>query len=243
MARPFKVRDGKAKFCSKACNASYNHKDRPKPKSRINIQKATDAIRGKPAWNRMPPTMITCEQCGRQFGVIKAREHTAHFCSRHCHNLHKKTVTGLNHPLYTRQPRKCEWCGKEVWVKPAKLWEFRFCSRACLGSWVCRHIHHPTTPEIIISNALKELRLLFETEYRIGTYSCDVVLPQYKVVIEIDGTYWHSLAKRRKLDKVKDLFLNQQGWIVLRFKEKDIYKNPSSCLIRLNKHIKLLQNS
>jgi len=35
-------------------------------------------------------------------------------------------------------------------------------------------------------------------------YSCDFVIPQYHIVVEVDGDYWHSLPKRKQLDKIKD---------------------------------------
>jgi len=243
LARPYKVREGKGKFCSQACGASYNHLGKPKPKSRLNIIKANEARVGLPPWNKLPLIDLTCKQCGQLFQVNNPRRNTAHFCSRHCHNLYKKTITGLEHPLYTRQPRNCEWCGKEVWVKPAKLQEFRFCSRQCLGSWVSRHQHHPSAPEIIVSDALRELSFQFVSEYRIGRYSCDFVIPSHKIVIEVDGTYWHSKPKRKQLDKIKDDFLSKQGWVVIRFKEKDIYQNLTKCLIKLNKYIPLIQTT
>ena len=242
LARPYKVREGKGKFCSQACGASYNHRGKPKPKSRLNIIKANEARIGLPPWNKLPMIDLICKQCGQPFQVNNPRKNTAHFCSRKCHNLYKKTIIGLNHPLYTRQLRTCEWCGKEVYVKPAKLNEFRFCSRQCMGSWIARHIHRPTTPEIIVSEALKELGLQFETEYKIGKYSCDFTLLIPKIVIEVDGTYWHSTPKRKQLDKTKDKFLSEQEWNVLRFKEKDIYQNLTKCLTRLNKYIRLIQD-
>ncbi len=240
--RPYKIREGKGKFCSHACNASYNHRGKPKPKSRINVIKATEALRGKPAWNKLPMIDLSCKQCGQPFQVNNSRKSTAHFCSRHCHNLFKKTITGLAHPLYTRQPRECAWCGKQVWVKPAKLHEFRFCSRSCIGSWMCRHVHRPTTPELMVSSALTELGLPFESEYRIGKYSCDFALTRHGIVIEVDGTYWHSSHRVKKRDCIKDAFLSGQGWTVLRFKEKDIHQNLTKCLIRINKYVPLIQS-
>jgi len=137
---------------------------------------------------------------------------------------------------------KCEWCGKEAWVKPAKLHEFRFCSRSCQGSWVSRNTHSPTKPENIVVEALTKLRLPFNREYRVGRYQCDFVLLGYKLVIEVDGDYWHSLPKQKISDKRKDTYLTNNGWHILRFRECDIYKDLSKCLARINKYIPLIQN-
>jgi very-short-patch-repair endonuclease len=172
--------------------------------------------------------------------VGHARKDNAKFCSFVCFSKSKTLVTGLSHPLYTRKPRNCEYCGKEVWVIPAKLQEFRFCSRQCLGSWVMSHCHRPTNPERIVAGALEALSIPFEAEYRIGRYSCDFALPQYHIVIEADGDYWHSLPKRKALDITKDKYLCEQGWRVFRFKECNIKSDLTKCLLRLTKYIKLI---
>lgn len=237
----WKIKAGRGKFCSHACNTSFNHKGLQKPQTTEHREKLSKALKGRLAWNKLPMIDLTCKQCGQPFQVNNPRKDIAKFCSRHCHHLFNKTITGLEHPLYTRQPRNCEWCGKEVWVKPAKLHEFRFCSRSCFGSWISRHIHRPTTPEVIVSKALTELGFQFETEYRIGKYSCDFALLLPKLVIEVDGDYWHSSTRVKNRDKVKDIFLSSQGWVVLRFKEKDVHQNLTKCLMRINKYIPLIQ--
>jgi very-short-patch-repair endonuclease len=238
----WKIKVGRGKFCSHSCNASYNHKGLNKPMTEKHKENLSKALKGRTVWNKMPLIDITCVQCGKIFQVNNPRKSIAKCCSIECSNLYKKTINGTKHKLFKRVLKTCEWCGKEVYVKRAKLHEFRFCSRQCLGSWIARHIHRPTTPEIIVSKSLKELGLQFETEYKIGKYSCDFALLISKVVIEVDGTYWHSTTKRKRLDKAKDEFLSNLGWVVLRFKEKDIYQNLTKCLTRLNKHIRLIQD-
>jgi very-short-patch-repair endonuclease len=43
-----------------------------------------------------------------------------------------------------------------------------------------------------------------------------------KLVVEIDGTYWHSSARKQTQDKRKDTFMQSKGYTMLRVKEKDI---------------------
>jgi len=240
---PSVAKRGKGKFCSKACSNSFNSKKRigkPSPQSRINILKAHEAVRGKPAWNRKDKITLICQFCGQSYLVHECEVNRSKFCSRICANKHKTAIKGTSHPLWKRQLCACEWCGKEVWVKPAKLQEFRFCSRQCLGAWTAVRNHKPTIPEQIIANMLTELQIPFDTEYRIGKYSCDFTLPQHYIVIEVDGDYWHSLPKQKRFDKVKDSYLQGQGWKVIRIKEMDIYHNLSKCLIKISKYISLL---
>lgn len=237
----YKIKAGRGKFCSHSCNASFNHCNISKPKSKINIAKAIETRRGKRPWN-YNKAMVICQQCNNPFQVSQYRKDSAKFCSRYCHNLFKKTIFGQSHSLFKRIAQNCEWCKKEVWVKPAKISEFRFCSRQCLGAYVYSHTHSPTLPEIVVAQALDHLGIKYEQEYRIGKYPCDFAIPQHSIVIEVDGSYWHSLPKRQKLDRVKDKYLRNLGWEVIRFKEHDIHRNLSKCLIKINKYIPLISN-
>lgn len=240
---PSVTKKGKGKFCSKQCSNSFNSKARigkPNPQARINVLKAHEARRGKSSWNRKDKITLTCQFCGQTYQVHECEVKRSRFCSRECSHRYKATIIGTSHPLWRRLLRKCEWCGKEVWVKPAKLAEFRFCSRQCLGAWVSSHCHSPTKPEIAISEILSSLNIPFETEYQIGKYACDFALQQYRIIIEADGDYWHTLPKRKRLDKIKDAYLKEQGWIVIRLKEKDIHNHLEACLIKISKHISLL---
>jgi len=134
----------------------------------------------------------------------------------------------------------CEWCGKEVWVKPAKVDEFRFCSRQCLGAWVTHHYRQPSSLELVFTKALTDFGIPFETEYRIGRYSCDIVLPDHRIVIELDGSYWHSLPKSKIFDNSKDIYLRQEGWEVIRFNESAVYTNLTNCLLKVKRSIALI---
>lgn len=205
--------------------------------ARINVMKAHIARKGQAPWNKKDKITLICNLCKNPYQVHECEVGRSKFCSRKCSHKYKKTVTGTSHPLWRRQLRKCEWCNKKVWIKPAKLHEFRFCSRQCLGAWTSANCQSPTKPEIIVNDALEKLKIAFKSEYRIGKYSCDFALPQFHIIIEVDGDYWHSSPKRKKLDKVKDIFLQEQGWKVIRFKEVDIYHNLSKCLVKISKQI------
>lgn len=205
--------------------------------------KATEALRGKPAWNRLPLIDITCKQCGQVFQVANPRRNTAKFCSRKCHYQFNKTINGRSHPYFNQVSKICLWCGKEFWVIQSRKTKAQFCCYECHGAWSIRKANKISKPEVIVNNALTNLGLAFETQYRIGKYACDFVLLQYKLIIEVDGDYWHSLPQSIKRDKIKDISLLKNGWTILRFKEKDIKKNLSKCLVRLNKYITLLSSN
>jgi len=240
---PSQIKVGKGKFCSRFCRDEINrHLPRSEKlitQAKINVLKAHEARRGQSSWNKKDKIILVCQFCGNFYEAFPYLKNKRRFCSRECSHKFKTTIRGTSHPLWKRQLRGCEWCGKEVWVKPAKLQEFRFCSRQCLGAWTTSNCQSPTNPELIVKDALEKLGIPFGTEYRIGKYACDFVLPQYHIVVEVDGDYWHSLPKRKRLDKIKDTFLQSEGWEVIRLKEMDIYHNLSKCLVKISKHISL----
>jgi very-short-patch-repair endonuclease len=90
-------------------------------------------------------------------------------------------------------------------------------------------------------------------EYPIGPYSVDFCFPEEKLIIEADGDFWHAnpelLKERNKttlyplqkktiaLDKAKNSYLKNHGWILFRFWERDIYKNLENCLIEIKNYL------
>ena len=65
----------------------------------------------------------------------------------------------------------------------------------------------------------------FIKEYRMGKYSIDFAWPDLKLAIEIDGKQ-HEFPDRKKSDKLKDKYINDCGWKVLRIKWIDIFHEP-----------------
>ena len=47
--------------------------------------------------------------------------------------------------------------------------------------------------------------------HRIGPYTVDVYVPSRKLVIEVDGRYWHSSRERRLADRRRTCVLKKRG--------------------------------
>ena len=43
------------------------------------------------------------------------------------------------------------------------------------------------------------------------------------LLVEADGTYWHSTAERHEYDRNRDSILEDMGWTVLRLSENELY--------------------
>lgn len=56
---------------------------------------------------------------------------------------------------------------------------------------------------------LSELGVDYQSEYKLGPYSFDVFLSSQKILIEIQGEYWHALPKNALRDRQKATFISR----------------------------------
>jgi len=64
------------------------------------------------------------------------------------------------------------------------------------------------------------------------TYKVDVGMPSVKVAVECDGQS-HNGAKAQARDAKKDSLLESLGWIVLRFKNQEIFSDIHGCVSKV----------
>ena len=97
-----------------------------------------------------------------------------------------------------------------------------------------------TKIEIKIEKELKNKKINYIKQAYLckGSGIVDFYLPDFKVVIECDGEYWHSLPKAKLRDERKDFFLAFNGFKVYRFPETAINTDSLSCV----QTIKEIQN-
>lgn len=105
-------------------------------------------------------------------------------------------------------------------------------------------------PELRIRQALWNVGLRYRKNYRKLPGSPDIVLVKYKIVIFVDGDFWHGFewdVKKVRLkhnvrywipkierniqrDRENNKTLTSMGWLVLRFWEHQINKQLGTCL-------------
>ncbi|MBO8172090.1 MAG: DUF559 domain-containing protein [Bacillaceae bacterium] len=64
-----------------------------------------------------------------------------------------------------------------------------------------------------------------KTQVPCGKYRIDLALPSYKIAIECDGKAYHSTPEQKAHDRRKNQYLQRNGWKVLRFSGKKIYRD------------------
>lgn len=103
--------------------------------------------------------------------------------------------------------------------------------------YLINHSSKMSYPEEIFQNALIEMDIKgWVYQYRNSIYSYDFAWPKQKIDVEIDGAT-HQTAKVKKIDKRRDKFSSDNGWIVIRFTAKEVKKNVVKCI---NKILKLV---
>lgn len=78
----------------------------------------------------------------------------------------------------------------------------------------------------------------FISEYSFGPYSLDEADPFTKIAVEVDGCYWHGCktcnfkgdSRIQVIDKKKETYLRNRGWIIIRVKEHEIKKDPFTAI-------------
>jgi len=61
-------------------------------------------------------------------------------------------------------------------------------------------------------------------------YQLDAAIPNMKIGVEADGEIWHNNPEKIAKDKRRDIELASNGWIILRFTDKELNDHPQDVL-------------
>ncbi len=70
-----------------------------------------------------------------------------------------------------------------------------------------------SAPQLELYNLVKQLNPDAELEYPVDYYCLDIAIPDKKINIEYDGSYWHD----KQRDQERDQYLSERGWVTYRF--------------------------
>ena len=200
----------------------------------------------------------SCNKCGRVRWISKSDyRNLCHKCSlQDSKRRHKLSISnigkqaGRNHPNYKEKIIvTCDTCGNEVERHLSTVFKHNFCDRECYINFK-DHNKSNTDIEILMQKILKEKGYNFETQVPILNYFPDILLPEYNIIIECDGDYWHGnkevfpdledwQIKAQIRDKKRDEKLSKAGYTIIRFWGKDIKNNIEKCIKILENNIKL----
>ncbi len=95
----------------------------------------------------------------------------------------------------------------------------------------------PTMAELVLWQKLKHSQLgyKFRREQSIGPYIVDLYCPKAKVIVEADGSI-HGEKDHPEKDRVRQAFLESQGFIVLRYRNDQIKYDMDHVLQDIQHH-------
>lgn len=99
---------------------------------------------------------------------------------------------------------------------------------------------------------LESLQIKYIHQYQIASKIFDFYLPEYRLLIEVDGDYWHGNTKGKlnemqkkniKNDKLKNRIASFHKYNLIRFSEGDIHKNLRMIKLKLTTKISEIQKN
>jgi very-short-patch-repair endonuclease len=93
-----------------------------------------------------------------------------------------------------------------------------------------------TGAQKLLAEKLRDEKISFMENQWLEGLEVDLFLPEYYLVIEIDGFY-HLSAGQQAKDRQKDQRLQAAGYHVLRFTNSQIYQDSKACLHKIRAFI------
>lgn len=116
------------------------------------------------------------------------------------------------------------------------------CRKAAIASRKAQASRNgPTSIEKIVMDYLIINQIKYFWEHEINKFLVDFYIPSVNLVIECDGSYWHSLSNKIAYDQYKTESLINMGINVIRLSEKSI-KN-SDFINELDKYFEVKNNT
>ncbi|MFA5287437.1 MAG: very short patch repair endonuclease [Candidatus Omnitrophota bacterium] len=115
-----------------------------------------------------------------------------------------------------------------------------------------------TTPEILLQKALRKEKIKFKNNCVAIIGKPDIALIDKKIVVFVDGEFWHGYQWKQKKKKIKNnrgywipkierniardkrnnRQLRKAGWKIIRFWQQQIIKDLPKCMQKIKKSLK-----
>ena len=76
----------------------------------------------------------------------------------------------------------------------------------------------------------------FRKQHSIENFIVDFYCPSAKLIIELDGQ-GHFTSEGKSYDSIRDARLQELGFIILRFENKELFKNPEGVIHIITQHL------
>lgn len=171
--------------------------------------------------------MRTCEICDTLMDVHKET------CSRSCATMSQWNKKILSHETHLRslttRYNNSSLEQRREWTKAAR-------DKAPLSGKVVpqKYKTRETSLEKQMRKLLESEKIPFEKQkwlnYEGKTYRVDFALKDARIIVEVDGSYWHNREDRRVKDEERDQLLERNGWKVLRYTDVNLRVRARECI-------------
>jgi len=174
--------------------------------------------------DREKAVTIACKQCGEQAkkkpAHVKRGGNYAKFCSPSCATKWQFANTDLRERIregfdeYMQTPE-----GKSAHQERSMKGYFA----ASSGK--------RTSIEVKMAEELTARGIEYIEQYNLGDkFALDFFIPEYNIVIECDGDYWHTRPEAICRDKRKNAYVKACGFSMYRFWEREINADVEACV-------------
>lgn len=165
-----------------------------------------------PPHNKLPTKFINCKCCGESF------EEPINSIRKYAPGHYQKQMSSENNPSKKKEIKeKIRNTLLETYRSNPEILENR------KASGRNQYSNTYSSIERKVADCLKQLKLSFGHNVKIGRYFADFVIFD-NVIIECDGEYWHRNSG--ELDRKRDSWLHDHNYWVFRISEKSIKKDP-----------------
>jgi len=202
---PFDKREND--FCNSSCSAKYNNLNRP-----TEVYKSLSTILKS-----------------RQSSIVRYRNGIRYSSYDEMVNGYYESpkICAVCNSVLEYDSRKRKTCSKECTVKYQSNYQKERLSKFPHKhpSVLCSKIRNKRSyPEIMLEDYLINLGLVKDVDYipqhPIGKYVVDFFFPKLKLIIEVDGEYWHDLESDREV--IRENYLIENEFTAVHFWAKDI---------------------
>lgn len=94
-----------------------------------------------------------------------------------------------------------------------------------------------TSIELKVEEELKKRNIYYQKQVPLCNVAIvDFYLPEYRIIIQCDGDYYHNLIGAIERDERQDKILTFNGFNIYRFWEHEINKSVKNCIDRIKKN-------
>lgn len=169
---------------------------------------------------------ILCSECrcetSKPLYYLKRRIRRGFFnfyCSKDCADKrHSINISGASNPNY-----EGTWNGPQFTKEQL--------SAHGVKGFLSASSTRRTSIEVKMAEELRRREINYIEQHNLANkFALDFFLPEFNIVIECDGDYWHRLPKNIARDKSKNAYIKACGLSLYRFWESEINADVEACV-------------